>query len=229
MNFNLKLKKWKAYLLQYKGLGIFVSIALLILGILSFIFPRVIGTFALWSVIVSIFITGIFNFICYFFGNANEARHPFNLIKGVANTIVSCGLLIPLIISASKNGFLEALNTNTNVILFSITVFLGIYLAFSGLFKILSANKVKAFGGSKVSEIIMGSISLILGIVLFILLMLENSFGVSYVIGTYLIVFSIILIVELITNPLVQDKNKVYTLKKAKPNSKNEEVEVEIV
>ena len=229
MNFKLKLTKLKAYLFQYKGLGIVVSIILLTLGILSFIFPKLVGTFALWSFLISILITGIFSFICYFFGNANEKRHPFNLIKGFANTIISLSLFIPLIISATKNGFLEAFETSTNELLFSVTLILGIYLALSGFFKILSSNKIKQFGGNRLSEILMGMVSLILGIVLFILLMANNNLGLSYVIGTYLIIFSILLIIELITNPLVQDKNKVYTLKKAKPNSKNEEVEVEIV
>lgn len=214
---------------QYKGFGFLVSIILIILSILMFIFPSLFSYLSIWIFVIGLTFAGFFDFIAYFFGNKDKRRQPYLLFKGTFNLIISLLILIPLIINSIELGFKEAIIISTNGMLYYVIIFLGIYLLINGFIKILKSRYVFLLGGNRIIEIIIGILYIIIGILIMCFPISLSITYLNYILAIYILIYGIILFIELLTSPIVKDYSKVINVKEAKKNSKNEEITGEVI
>lgn len=214
---------------QYKFFGITTCIVLIVLGILMFCFPLVSHAIAIWTFVIALCLAGFFDFFAYLFGNKDNQKSSLVLLKAIFNIIISLVILIPLIVNTVQFGFLEAIKQSTLEILSWIVAVVGIYLIFTGIGKIIRSEAIGFLGGSKVIEITVGIIYIILGILFCINPIVKTVSFITYVLAIYLICYGVILFIELVTNPTIRDYSKPFTPKKAKENSSNEQVIGEVI
>lgn len=214
---------------QYKYLGIITSMLLIVLGILMFYFPLISNIIAIWTFIIGLLLVGLFDLFAYLFGNKDNKKSSFILLKAITNIVVSLLILIPMIINSIEIGFKEAITDSTLSFISWVVVFFGIYLIFTGLGRIFRSSVIEVLGGSRSVEIIIGVTYIFLGLLFCINPAINTITFITYILGIYLISYGIILFIELITSPTIRDYSKPFTPKKAKDGSKNEEVTVEII
>ena len=214
---------------QYKFFGITTCIVLIVLGILMFCFPLVSNAIAIWTFVIALCLVGFFDFFAYLFGNKDNQKSSLVLLKAIFNIIISLVILIQLIVNTVQFGFLQAIEQSTLEILSWIVAVVGIYLIFTGIGKIIRSEAIAFLGGSKVIEITVGIIYIILGILFCINPIVKTVSFITYVLAIYLICYGVILFIELVTNPTIRDYSKPFTPKKAKENSSNEQVVGEVI
>lgn len=201
---------------QYKFFGITTCIVLIVLGILMFCFPLVSHAIAIWTFVIALCLVGFFDFFAYLFGNKDNQKSSLVLLKAIFNIIISLVILIPLIVNTVQFGFLQAIEQSTLEILSWIVAVVGIYLIFTGIGKIIRSEAIAFLGGSKVIEITVGIIYIILGILFCINPIVKTVSFITYVLAIYLICYGVILFIELVTNPTIRDYSKPFLLKKRK-------------
>lgn len=181
-----------------------------------FCFPLVSHAIAIWTFVIALCLVGFFDFFAYLFGNKDNQKSSLVLLKAIFNIIISLVILIPLIVNTVQFGFLQAIEQSTLEILSWIVAVVGIYLIFTGIGKIIRSEAIAFLGGSKVIEITVGIIYIILGILFCINPIVKTVSFITYVLAIYLICYGVILFIELVTNPTIRDYSKPFLLKKRK-------------
>ena len=214
---------------QYKGLGISISLILIIISIVMYIFPLTFSYISIWLFVISIFLVGLFDLFAFFFGNDHNKKVPYLLFKSIFNLAVSILIFIPLIINSVRYGFTNALVISSNDLLYWVILLFGFILMINGFNKIIKANMVVLLGGIKWVEITIGILYIVSGILVMFLSLNDTVTYLIYILATYLLIYGIIILIELLTSPTLKDFSKVIEPKKSKKHSKNEDIEGEVI
>lgn len=149
---------------RYRGLGISISIIMVLAGLLMCVFPYVGAMCYTVSLIIALFAGGVMNIIRYATSKRRE-REIWLLINGLIFLCTAFFFLLSIITEGRKEGatLVSALAQTTDSLLFWSVSFLGWTLIIRGILRLLGASYKVQAGGSRRYEITMGVISIVLG------------------------------------------------------------------
>ena len=171
--------RWNKRLRSVRTASFIISILMIILGILCFIFPM--ETMSVIEVIACLLLIsfGIYQMVDYF----NEPvwfRFPGNLAGGILNIIMGILLLIsPKEVTISTFAFL-----------------FGWILMMAGIEKMSFGNKLSFFAVSDYGWLTFSGVFNIIAALLFIFLPLASTLALNFIIAAYLLVGGITLLIE---------------------------------
>lgn len=172
-------------LLKLKGLGITVSVILILLGICMFIRPLATDAIVIWILIIGLFIRGIEEIVAYC-KMPKGCRDGFKLAVGII-WVFTCGMTI---LRACNAGFIITANLEMFV-----AVMIACGCLFSGIGRICSGNLVATLGGSKAMAIIGGILEILCAFVI-LSAPLMSLFTLTIVYGIYFLIMGISLLIR---------------------------------
>ncbi len=176
-----------------KTAGIIIAICMVVLGVLVFAAPLIVGLGMAYIVTIGFIIYGVFNIVSYA-RTPSEQRNGWALANGIIFTLV--GILILAEALGSKFGQLSMLST------FSFLI--GFFALFSGINQIATYGVLKKAGEAKAGWVLAsGIINLILGIMI-ICAPIMGWFTIEMVFAIYLIVGGIALFAEACSGKLAR-------------------------
>lgn len=213
---------------KFKGLGITISILLIIIGVCMCILPR-------WSTIVwvSLFVvglvlSGIMNIIKFCADKKGE-RQGWILANAIISVVLG-GLLITFVcldIESYSGDAIDVIAYEVGSLVFWLILFAGWFAMFKGIFRLVALNATVAAGGNKTYEITSGVIEIVIGCLVVFL----PWFGVPvlYWVGIYAIAISMIVSGIVIFADLVATPNISKELRKEKKHKEADVVDAEVV
>ncbi len=207
---------------RFKGLGIFASIILILIGLVITLFPLFSAIIGVWLFFAGLLIFGIYQIVTYCLLKKGE-RQGWQLASGILSLCLSVLTVFSTIVDINylKNSGAEyPIASASATIVFWLFIFIGFSILFSGIFRLCNISKVVSHGGSKGWEIAYGIVSIVLGA----LMVTVPTYGVfivfMYVGAAYIIILGIYIIIELCTNPELNGAHE-KKIKEQKAHTKN--------
>lgn len=170
---------------KLKGVGIVLSIIVIILGICMFVKPIATGSMMIWILVVGVLINGIEKIVSYV-KMPKESRDGFLLAVGILWTFIS----VVIIFRGLNFSYLVTANIEA-----CIGIMIGFTCMFSGIGQICGAEKIKQQGGSK-SMAILGGVMEILCALVVLSAPLLGMIAITIMYGVYLIMMGVALLVR---------------------------------
>ncbi len=176
-----------------KTAGIIIAVCMVVLGVLIFVAPLIVGLGIAYLVTIGFIIYGIFNIVTYI-RIPSSMRNGWTLANGII--FVLLGILILAEALGSDMGKLSMMST------FSFLI--GFFALFGGINQIASYGALKEAGAEKTGWILAsGILNLIVGI-LIICAPIMGLFTIEIVFAIYLIIGGIALFAEVCSGRLAQ-------------------------
>lgn len=167
-----------------------LSITLIILGLIMFLFP-IIGAIPA----LGLFASGLFIYALFFIIKYVIKRDNWFLIKGCASIILCCLTLISIFLDIalfSSGGALYPFLKYSSTILFWLLFAVGFWTLFYGIYQLVMISNLRQSADFKKTRITFGLITIALGVIVITLPTYGNYFTVIYALATHIILIGII-------------------------------------
>lgn len=200
----LSREKTMAAIRRYRGLGIAMSVVMILSGILMMIFPWFSAMAWTIMIILGLIASGVMNIIRYAMGKKGE-REGWLLANGIISLVI--GLLFVISIATDSLGaegsLILAISQTTASLLFWCIVFFAWFTIFKGIFRLFASGTVAKAGGSRGYEIAMGIVSIVLGVLITLLPFWSAAviYLCLYVIAFEMIFAGCVMFIDLVSAP----------------------------
>ncbi|MFA5283767.1 MAG: DUF308 domain-containing protein [Bacilli bacterium] len=178
---------------QVKALSLInfsLSITLIILGLIMFLFPFM-GAIPT----LGLFASGLFIYAVFFIIKYMIKKDNWFLIKGCASIILCCLTLISIFLDSAlfaSGGTLYPFLKYSSTILFWLLFAVGFWTLFYGIFQLVMVSNIRKSMNFKKTKITFGVITIGLGAMMITLPTYGNYFTVMYALAAYIILIGVI-------------------------------------